>query len=158
MLHLPMLCMPMSCKSILESFACEFIVIVSLPWERFQEINHMMTVHSTHGLFLTCTRESYMYLHNIQLINIYTMCMQLLLKPLTKVIGTPSYLEGQFLACGDESPSTLVSCLVTTAPPFGFCPFHPFPTPQPTLHYWQRWRQQSRSSSSGTVITIAGHR
>jgi hypothetical protein len=44
-------------------------------------------------------------------------------------------MEGQLLAHSDEFPSTLVPCLVTTAQPFGFFPFHPFPTPQPTLHY-----------------------
>jgi hypothetical protein len=38
-------------------------------------------------------------------------------------------LEGQFLAHGGEFPSTLVPCLVGTAPPFDSCPFHPFPTP-----------------------------
>jgi hypothetical protein len=32
-------------------------LIVSLPREWFQEIKHMMTVYSTHGLFLTCTQE-----------------------------------------------------------------------------------------------------
>ncbi len=48
-------------------------VIVSLPREWFQEINPMMIVHTTHGLFLTYTQESYLYLHNIQLINIHTM-------------------------------------------------------------------------------------
>jgi hypothetical protein len=42
---------------------------------------------------------------------------------------TPTYLEGQFLAHGGESPSTLVPYLVATAPPFDSCPFHP------TLHY-----------------------
>jgi hypothetical protein len=101
-------------------------VSVSLPREWFQEIKHMMTVNSTHGLFLTCTQESHLYLHNIQLTNIYTMCMQLLLNPLTKVIRTPSYLVGQFLSHGDKSPSTLVPCLVATATPFCSGPFTPF--------------------------------
>ncbi len=45
-------------------------------------------------------------------------------------------MEGQLLAHGGEFPFTPVPCLVTTAPPFGFCPSHPFPTPQPTLHYF----------------------
>ncbi len=35
-----------------------------------------MIVHSTHGLFLTYAQESHLYLHNVQLINIYTMYMQ----------------------------------------------------------------------------------
>ncbi len=43
-------------------------VCLSLPREWFQEIKRMMTVHSTHGLFLTCTQESHLYLHNEQLI------------------------------------------------------------------------------------------
>ncbi len=47
-------------------------------------------------------------------------------------------MEGQFLAHGGEFPSSLVPFLVTTAPPFDSCPFHPFPTPQPTLHYLQQ--------------------
>jgi hypothetical protein len=36
---------------------------VSLPREWFQEIKRMITVHSTHGLFLTCTQGSCLYLH-----------------------------------------------------------------------------------------------
>jgi hypothetical protein len=59
-------------------------VHVSLPREWFQEIKRMMMVHSTHGLFLTCTNEFHLYLHNVQLIAIYTMHMQLLLNPLQK--------------------------------------------------------------------------
>jgi hypothetical protein len=39
---------------------------------------------------------------------------------------TPTYLEGQFLARVDESPSSLVPCLVTTAPPMALAPFHLF--------------------------------
>jgi hypothetical protein len=48
------------------------VVVVSLPREWFQEIKRMMMVHSTHGLFLACTQESCLYLHNIQLFNIHT--------------------------------------------------------------------------------------
>jgi hypothetical protein len=39
---------------------------VLLPREWFQEIKRMMMVHSMHGLFLTCTQESNLYLHKIQ--------------------------------------------------------------------------------------------
>ncbi len=46
-------------------------IIVSLPRELFQEIKHMMTMHSKHGLFLTCTQEHHLYLYNVQLIDIY---------------------------------------------------------------------------------------
>ncbi len=56
--------------------------------------------------------------------------------------------RASFSARGDESPSTLVSGLVTTAPPLGFYPFQPFLTPQFTLHCLHRQHQQS---SSGTV-------
>jgi hypothetical protein len=38
-------------------------------------------------------------------------------------------LEGQFLAHGGKFPSTLVPCLVATAPPFDSFTFHVFPTP-----------------------------
>ncbi len=77
-------------------------------------------VHSTPGLFLTCTQESNLYLHNIQLFTDHTMYMQF--------YWTPTYLEGQSLAHGGKFPSAPVPCLVATAPPFSFCPFHPFPT------------------------------
>jgi hypothetical protein len=40
----------------------------------------------------------------------------------------------------------------SNCPPFGFYPFHPFPTPQPRLHYLHRRHQQSRSSSSGPAL------
>jgi hypothetical protein len=53
-----------------------YCLVVSLPRERFHEIKCMMTVHSTHGLFLTCTQCSQLYLHNIQIINIYIMYRQ----------------------------------------------------------------------------------
>ncbi len=38
-------------------------------------------------------------------------------------------MEVLFLAHSGEFPSTLISCLVATAPPFDSCPFHPFSTP-----------------------------
>jgi hypothetical protein len=60
-------------------------VSVSLPREWFKEIKRMMTVHSTHGLFLTCTQEFHLYLHNIVLINIYsTQCTCSIIEPLAK--------------------------------------------------------------------------
>jgi hypothetical protein len=56
--------------------------IVSLPQEWFQEIKRMMVMHSTHGLFLTCTQISFIftqctvnqYLHNVQTIVNQTPC------------------------------------------------------------------------------------
>ncbi len=49
---------------------------------------------------------------------------------------TPTYLEGQLLARGGEFPSTLVPCLVTTAPPLVLAPFTPFPplSPHSTIY------------------------
>jgi hypothetical protein len=69
-------------------------------------------------IFAQCTVNQ--YLHNIQTAVNQTPC---------KKIRNPTYLEGQFLAYGGEFPSTLVPCLVATAPAFDSCPFHPFPTP-----------------------------
>jgi hypothetical protein len=37
---------------------------VSLPREYTQEIKRMLMVQTTHGLFLTCTKNSSLYLHN----------------------------------------------------------------------------------------------
>ncbi len=69
---------------------------------------------------------------------------------------TPYYLLGEpaFFARGEESPSTLVSGLVTTALPLGFYIVHPILTPRFTLHYLHRRHQQSRPSSSRTVLSI----
>ncbi len=58
-------------------------------------------------IFTQCTVNR--YLHNIQTFVNQTSC--------------------QFLAYGGEFPSTLVPCLVATAPPFDSRPFHPFLTP-----------------------------
>ncbi len=128
---------------------------VSLPREWIQEIKRMMTVYSTHGLFLTCTQRFCLYLHNIQIFNIHTIYKQLYQTPYKKKQErTLTYLEGQLLACGDKFPSTLVSFLETTAPPFSFRLFHPFPTPQPTSHYLQWRHQKSQYSSSGTFIVM----
>jgi hypothetical protein len=63
-----------------------------------------------------------------------------------------TYLDGQLSARCDKFPSTLVPCLVTAAPPLGFYSFHPFLTPQFTLHNLHRQHQQSRPSSSRTVV------
>ncbi len=41
------------------------------------------TLYSTHGLFLTCTQKSHLYLHNIHMLNIYTMYSSLFIKPFT---------------------------------------------------------------------------
>ncbi len=61
--------------------------------------------------------------------------------------------RASFFAHGDKFPSTLVSGLPTNAPPLGFYHFHPFFTPQFSLHifiYICRQHQQSRLSSSKT--------
>jgi hypothetical protein len=47
-------------------------ISVSLPREWIQGINHMMAMYFTHGLFLTCTQKSCLYLHDMHL-GIYTM-------------------------------------------------------------------------------------
>ncbi len=102
---------------------------VSLPWECFQEIKHMMMKQSMYGLFFTCTQN---------LVYIYTIHNQSLTKPpCEKKKRIPTYLEDRCLAHGGESPSTLVPCLVATAPNFDSNPLHPFPTPSAciTLHY-----------------------
>jgi hypothetical protein len=90
----------------------------------------MMMMYSTHGLFLTCTQISrlYLHMHNQMIFTQCTQCTQLLIEPLAEITKSPTYLEGQFLAHGGESPSTLVPCLLPTA-----LIFTPLPTPQP--HY-----------------------
>ncbi len=94
----------------------------------------MMTMYFMHGLFLTCTQKSRLYLHDIALIE--NPCF--------------TYFDGQLSACDDKFPFTLAPCMVTTAPSLGFYPFHPFLTPQFTLHYIHRRHQQSRPSLSRT--------
>jgi hypothetical protein len=72
-----------------------------------------------HGFFLTCTKN---------LAYIYTIHNQSLTEPHVKRSKEPPpYSEGQCLAYGGESPSTLVPCLVATAPTFDSYPLHPFP-------------------------------
>jgi hypothetical protein len=127
-------------------------VTVSLPQEWIQGIKRMMTMYFTHGLFLICTLKlifvitwhALLYLQNVQVISYES--------PLHEKNSRFTCLEGQLLARGDEFPSTLFPSLVTTAPPLGFYPFHPFLIPQFTLHYLQRRHQQSWSSSSRAVI------
>ncbi len=48
-----------------------------------------------------------------------------LIKPLFENKKSPTYLEGQCLAHGGESPSTPVPCLLATTPPFDSYPFTP---------------------------------
>jgi hypothetical protein len=68
--------------------------IVSLPREWIQEIKCMMTVYSTHGLFLTCTQSlvciyaTYRYLIFTQ----YT--SNLFIEPLAKTLRNPYLLGG----------------------------------------------------------------
>jgi hypothetical protein len=106
---------------------------VSLPREWIQESKCMITVNSTHGLFLTCTQKSHLYLHSIKVFNIHIMYKQLYLTLCKKTKRNPTYLERQLLASGDKVPSTLVPCLVTTALPLASTPFTPFPPRSP--HY-----------------------
>jgi hypothetical protein len=51
---------------------------------------------------------------------------QLLGKPIERKIKNPTYLEGQFHAHGGKFASSLIPCLVATAPPLDS---YPFPTP-----------------------------
>jgi hypothetical protein len=90
-----------------------------------------MTVHSTYGLFLTCTQILFVftqytdvqYSHNIQAISF---------EPLATNKEPHTYLEGQLLARGDEFPSTLAPSLQLPHP-LVFTPFTP--SPPLNLHY-----------------------
>jgi hypothetical protein len=98
----------------------------------------MTTMYLTHGLFLTCTQKSNLYLHDMYL-GIYTIDEQFSAKaPCINKNPRFTYLEGQLLARGDEFPSTLVPSPVATVQPLGFYPFHYFLTPQVTFHYLHR--------------------
>jgi hypothetical protein len=79
-------------------------------------------------VFLTCTQKSrYIYKSCIA---IFTECTVISMRsiPLHRQQNNPAFLtwRASFFARGDEYPSTLVSCLSTTAPPLGFYPSHPF--------------------------------
>ncbi len=92
-------------------------LLVSLPRERLYQIKRMITVQSTHGLFLTCTQKFFC---------IYITYNWSSFKPPCEKLKEPlTYLEGRSFALGGESPSTLVSCLVATDPPL--TPLTPFP-------------------------------
>jgi hypothetical protein len=99
---------------------------VSLPRDGSKKL---MTVHSTHCLFLTCTQESPLYLHNVKLIDSHTMHRQLVIKSLEKIKNPNLLGRASFLLMVAKFPSPLVPCLVSTAPSFDSYPFHPFPTP-----------------------------
>jgi hypothetical protein len=43
-------------------------IFVLLPREWIQGIKRMTTMYFTHGLFLTCTEKSHLYLYNTQII------------------------------------------------------------------------------------------
>jgi hypothetical protein len=60
-----------------------------------------------------------------------------------------TYLETNFFTCDGEYPSTLVSGLPTTAPPFASPPTLSHPTGR--LHYLHSRYQQLQFSSSGTI-------
>ncbi len=87
-------------------------------------------MYFTHGLFLTCTQKSRLYL--VTYILIFTQCTIFYYNALA-LLKNPCFtsLDGQLSTRGDEFPSTLVPYLVTTAPPLGF---YPFLTPEFTVH------------------------
>ncbi len=92
-------------------------------------------MYFTHGLFFTYTHKSHLYLQVTYLsICKYTINFQRKKVPCFNEV-TPHYLESQLFVRGDKFPSTLVSGLVTTAPPLGFYPFHPFFSLEFILHY-----------------------
>jgi hypothetical protein len=53
-----------------------------------------MVMHSMHGLFLTGTQKSRLYLHNLQSIDIYTMYRQSLIEPIVKITKIPNLIGG----------------------------------------------------------------
>jgi hypothetical protein len=98
-------------------YVYSFNLVVSLPRGCFQEIECMMVMNFMHGLFLTCTQRSCLYLHDTQLINIYT-TYNIVKNTLYTYKKSPSYLEGQCLAHGGKSQSTMAPRLLATAPSF----------------------------------------
>ncbi len=70
-----------------------WIVTVLLPREWIEDIKHMMTVNSTHGLFFNLhTKIMFVFAHHID-----TNCsrnVQQLIEPLAKQQRTPAYLAG----------------------------------------------------------------
>ncbi len=102
---------------------------VSLPRERFQEIKPMMVMHSMHGLFLTCTQKSCLYLHNVHSVNVYTMYRQSLIEPLAEIMKIP-YLRGGPVSCSwCRIPIRSGPLPGSNCPPFNSYPLHSFPTP-----------------------------
>jgi hypothetical protein len=118
--------------------------IVSLPQERFQEIKHMMTVQTTHSLFLTWTQKFHLY--------IYTTHNQLFGPdpPCEMIKESPLTWNADVLIMICESPSTPVPCLVATAQPF-LTPLTPFPPLQP--HYVTMTTSTITVFLSGTEIS-----
>jgi hypothetical protein len=77
----------------------------------------MLLVHLMHGLFLTWTQKFH---HITDYILQYLNVIQCLIQP-NPLLPTNSCLltwRTNFFACGGEYPSSLVSGLPTTAPPF----------------------------------------
>ncbi len=100
-----------------------------------------------HGLFLTCTQKSHLYY--MTSILVFTSSLSLKSPFINK--ESPLYLFG--------GPA---SCLRWRIPIYSgpHCPplcFYPFLTTQFTLHYLHRRHQQSRSSSSGTILYSTTH-
>ncbi len=83
------------------------------------------------------------YSHNVQPILSHT---------LQKTIENPHLLRGPASCSWWQIPFHPGPLSGNNCPTLGFCPFHPFPTPQPILHYLKEQHQQSQSSSSETVI------
>ncbi len=108
---------------------------VSLSRGRIQEIKRMLLVNLMHGLFLTRTQEShYIYRSYLAIFTQYTIFPP---NPTPCIpLDNPVVLTWRtsFFVCSDESPSTLVSGLLTTARPLTL-PLSPFHTPQFKLHY-----------------------
>ncbi len=131
----------------------KYIVPVSLPRGRIQEIKRKMLVNFMHGLFLTCTQKyHYIYRSFIEIFTKYTAFSPNPTPCIITVIRHPTFLTWRtsFFARGAEYPSTLVSGLPKTAPPFAL-PLSQFHAPKFKLHYLHRRHQLSRSSLSGTV-------
>ncbi len=130
-----------------------YIYIVSLPREWFQEIKRMMTVHSTHGLFLTCTQESCLYIFTQCTISRYlhNVCTSNHYRTPCKSNKEPNLLGGQVSCSWWQIP-------IHSGPlPGSNCPtlwlFHPFPTLSAHITLFTTTTSTITPSSYGTYIT-----